>query len=160
MLPHEHLIVGIIFSVILFFINPSVGFLGILLIVLSTVLVDVDHYLFYAVKKRDLSLIHAYKWYQSNRIRTHNLSRKEKRKIYFGFHFFHGIEILAIIYLLYAYVNSIFLYILMGYSLHFFADLLVEVIWCGKTDKISVIYSFIRMNKLKFVDEVEFPPKN
>ncbi|MDO8528973.1 MAG: hypothetical protein Q7S06_03745 [Nanoarchaeota archaeon] len=154
MLPHEHLISAIIFSGIFFLISPSIGFLGVLLIILSAVLVDVDHYIFYAVKKRDLSLVNAYKWYQSNRVRTHHLSRKEKSKIYFGFHFLHGIEIFAIIYLLYAYVNPVFLYVMMGYSLHFFGDLLVEVVWCGKTDKISVIYSFFRMNKLKFVDDI------
>ena len=154
MLPYEHLIVGVIFTVILFFINPSIGFLGALLIVLSTVLVDIDHYIFYAIKKRDLSLINAYKWYQSNRVKTHHLSKKEKSKIYFGFHFLHGIEIFAIIYLLYAYINPIFLYIMMGYSLHFFADLLVEAVWCGRTDKISVIYSLLRGRKLKFVDNI------
>ncbi len=154
MLPHEHLISGIIVAGILFLIYPIIGFLGVLLIVLSAVLVDVDHYLFYVIKKKDLNLVNAYKWYEFNRKRTHYLSKKEKNKIFFGFHFLHGIEIFAIIYLLYAYVNPIFLYIMIGYSLHFFADLLVEAIWCGKTDKISVIYSFIRMNKLKFVDDI------
>jgi len=152
--PTEHLISGIIVAGVLFLIYPSVGLLGALLIIISTVLVDIDHYIFYAIKKRDLSLVHAYRWYRDIRRRTHHMPKKEKSKIFFGFHFLHGIEIFAIIYLLYAYVNPIFLYVMIGYSLHFFADLLVETIWCGRTDKISVIYSFIRMNKLKFVDDM------
>src|SRR3989338_8138206 len=157
MLPHEHLIIGVIFSAIIFFIFPSIGAVEILLIILSTTLIDVDHYIYYAVKKRDLNLIRAYKWYQSNRAKTHHLSRKEKSKIYLGFHFFHGIEILIIIYLLYHYIHQIFLYVLIGYSLHFFADIFVEVVGCGKTHKISVIYSFLRGRKLKFIDDIELP---
>jgi hypothetical protein len=129
------------------------------LIIASTVLVDVDHYIYYVFKKKNFSLIKAYKWYQSNRIKSHHLSREEKRKIYFGFHFLHGVEILAIIYFLYAYASSLFLYVLIGYSLHFFADLIVEGIWCGTIDKVSVIYNFLKGRKLKFIDDVDFPSK-
>ncbi len=157
MLPIKHFILGVAVAVAIYFLFPEVTILGLVIIVLSNVLIDVDHYVYHAVKKKDLSLVRAYKWYQLNRVKTHHLSRKEKSKIYFGFHFFHGIEILAIIYLLYAYVNNIFFYVMIGYSLHFVSDLITEAVICGKVDKISVIYSFFRMNKLKFVDELEVP---
>lgn len=160
MLPHEHLIVGIIFAVVLFLIFPSVGISGMFLIIASAVLIDVDHYIYYISKKNDKSLIRAYKWYIEGMRKTRHLPRKEKRKIYFGFHFLHGVEILAIIYFLYIYVSQTFLYIFLGYSLHLFADLLVEGVWYGTTDKISVIYSFFHGKKLKFIDEIELPSKN
>lgn len=156
MRPHEHLIIGIIASVILYLLYPSTGIIGILLIISTTVLVDVDHYIFYVFKKKDINLVRAYKWYINNIRKTHHLSREEKRKIFFGFHFLHGVEILAIIYLLYLKVSPIFLYVLIGYSLHYFADLIVEGIWCRTLDKISVIYSFFRGRKLKFIDDVSF----
>ncbi len=154
MLPFRHLIFVLFFSFVLFLLFPSIGFFGFLLIILSSILIDVDHYVYHIYKKRDFSLTRAYNWYINNRRKTRHLPRKEKKKIYFGFCFFHGIEIIGIIYLLHIYISQIFLFVLIGFSLHLVLDMIIEFIDIGRTDKISVIYSLIISKRLKFVDDI------
>ena len=62
MYPTQHLLLGIIFSLVLLFLFPQIGFLGASIIILSTVLIDVDHYVYYVYKKKDLSLKNSYNW--------------------------------------------------------------------------------------------------
>ena len=63
MLPKQHLFYGAIFALALFLIFPEIGLIGGLLIFFSTVLIDFDHYIYYVIKKKDLSLKNAYNSY-------------------------------------------------------------------------------------------------
>ena len=78
--PKHHVLLGFIFSIIIFLIFPSIGILGFLLIFLSSFLVDVDHYLYYVYKNRKLSLRKAYMWHIRKRKKWYVLSRKKRNK--------------------------------------------------------------------------------
>ncbi|MDP2673070.1 MAG: hypothetical protein Q8O84_04625, partial [Nanoarchaeota archaeon] len=60
MLPKYHVLFGFLFSLILFLIFPFIGLSGFLIIFISSVLIDIDHYLFYVFKNRIFSINKAY----------------------------------------------------------------------------------------------------
>ncbi|MCX6746762.1 MAG: hypothetical protein NTU63_01370 [Candidatus Pacearchaeota archaeon] len=155
MKPQSHFLLGIFFVLFLFFLFPQTPISGLLIIFLSSILIDVDHYLYYVFKKGDKSIIRAYKWFTENRKKAHHLSKKEKREISFGFLFLHGVEILIALYFLYVYVSEIFLYLLIGFGFHLLVDIVSEGIECGKFNKISIIYSFLLHKRLKFIDDID-----
>ncbi len=157
MKPLKHLILGIILAAILFVILPEISLVQLGIIVVSSVLIDIDHYFYYIYKKGDKSLVRAYKWYTTSIRKTCKWSRKQKRDISFGFHFLHGIEILLLLYVLYFYFSPIFLYILIGVAFHLGIDLIDEIIECGRLDKISIIYGLLKHKKLKFIDDLNLP---
>lgn len=131
-------------------------FYGLLIIFLSNILIDVDHYVYYVVRKGDKSLIKAYRWFTENRKKAHHLDKKQKREISFGFLFLHGIEILIGLYFLYVYVSDTFLYLLLGFGFHLLVDIISEGVECGKMNKLSIIYSYLLHKKLKFIDDIDF----
>jgi prepilin signal peptidase PulO-like enzyme (type II secretory pathway) len=153
--PIKHLILGIVLATILFIIFPEISLVPAVIIVASTVLIDIDHYLYYVYKKDDKSLIRAYKWYTRSIKKTRKLPRKQKKEISFGFHFLHGIETILLLYVLYFYFSPIFLYILIGVFFHWGLDLIDEIIGFGKLEKISIIYGLIRHKKLKFIGDLD-----
>ena len=57
MYPKHHILLGFIFSVFVFILFPKIGILGVSIIFLSSFLIDVDHYIGYAIRKRDLYTI-------------------------------------------------------------------------------------------------------
>ena len=56
MYPSKHLIFGLIFSLVLYLVFQEIGIPGFLTIWLASFLIDVDHYLYYAISKKDISL--------------------------------------------------------------------------------------------------------
>ena len=128
MLPIQHFFLSIIFILVLFFLFPQISILGLLIILFSAVLIDIDHYLYYIWAKKDLSLRNAYKWHANH--------------MKYVFCFLHGFEVLVILYLLGVYLSNYFFFILIGFSFHLFLDILAEIIHGFKIHKISVIYDF------------------
>ncbi|MBI2043137.1 hypothetical protein HYT25_01995, partial [Candidatus Pacearchaeota archaeon] len=100
MYPRQHLVLGILFSLILFVNFPQIGFAGFFIVILSTFLIDVDHYIFYAAKKRDLNLKRAYSWFVKFIEKRKKLSTKERKKYKHHILIFHGIEFWIILGLL------------------------------------------------------------
>jgi hypothetical protein len=149
----KHILLGFLFSILLYFIFPSISLLESFLIFLSSFLIDADHYLYYVYKKRDLSLRNAYRYFIKNKKKMLSLSRKERNKIYGGFVIFHGIEFLILLFLL-SLISEYFLYILIGCAFHLFSDILSQKIYWNRTDKLSLIYDFIKFRKLKNIDKV------
>ena len=153
MLPKKHLFYGTIFALILYLIFPKINFIGFLLIIASTVLIDVDHYIYYVFKKKDLSLIHAYRDLKNN----HNkflLLPVEKRKEYYGcFCFFHGLETLIILFLLGFFVSEYFYFIFIGVAFHLSLDYPSWKFY-KRIDKVSIIYDFIKFRKLKNINDI------
>lgn len=147
MLPKHHIFLGTIFAAALFLIFPKIGLIGFLLIIASTVLMDADHYVYYVFKKRDLSLINAYKWFHKKHKRLLSLSRKKRNEIYTEAHFFHGIEPLLILFVLGVYVSKYFFYILIGFTFHLFLDIIYQRKIHDRLDRISIIYDFIKFRR-------------
>ena len=149
MLPKHHIFLGFFFALFLFFIFPKIEIVGFLIIFLSSFLIDIDHYIYYVFKKRDLSLSRAYKWFRKRHKRLLSLSRKKRNEIYTEIHFFHGIEILIILFLLGLFVHKYFCYILIGFAFHLFLDVIHQRKIHDRLDRISLIYDFIKFRRDK-----------
>ncbi|VVB82557.1 Uncharacterised protein [uncultured archaeon] len=146
MLPKYHLILGIFFVTIFYFIfHTNIFYL--LIILLSSVLIDVDHLFYFFIIKKDCNPFHAYNWYTERWKKSKKLSREQLKKTYIGFYMFHGIEILAVLYLLGIYF-PIFFFIFIGFAFHMIVDIPDEIIKKGTIEKSSLIYNYYRFRKL------------
>ncbi len=145
MLPKYHLLFGFLFSLILFLVFPFIKFSGFLIIFASSVLIDVDHYIYYILAKKNFSLKNAYKYFLEKR-KKHILSTKlAKAKINPAMYFFHGVEILLILFIFGIFINKIFLFIFIGFIFHLFLDVLEQVYYGLIIAKISLVYDFIKI---------------
>ena len=123
MLPKTHFIINLIISLILLKFFP--GFY-VLIFFLSSVLIDVDHYLFYVIEEKDFSLKNAYKWYKLNRIALKLMSREERKKHKNWVLIFHGLEPLIILFLI-SRTYYFFLFIFLGFLVHLVEDLFEDI---------------------------------
>ena len=109
MLPKAHIILGSIFSIILYFLGLTP--LQCTVIFLSSFLIDFDHYAWYVIKKKDFSLRNAYYF----------LKGLEKEKpVMMIFHTFEFILLILILSLFY----DFFLFILIGMLFHSLLDVI------------------------------------
>ena len=152
--PIKHLILGIALAAILFVILPEITLIQLGIIVVSSVLIDIDHYFYYVYKKKKLNPIKAYKWYIGNRRKCCAIPQEQKINIHFGTYCLHGIEILIILLLLGFFVSNIFYFILIGFTFHLLLDLSVEVVYYNMYNKISVIYALLKSKGLIFIDDM------
>jgi|SRR3989344_4581743 len=152
MLPKYHLILGFFFSLIFFSFLPSIGFLGFMIIFLSSFLIDFDHYTPYVIRNKDFSLKNALKWHQSVMEITSKMPREEKNKVYVHMCFLHGIEVLFILFLLGHFVSHYFYFVLIGFSFHLIIDVIYEQTYWDRIDKLSLIYDYFHFKKLKKLD--------
>jgi len=144
----RHIILSLFFSSALFFIFPHFGLIAISIIFLSSILIDVDHYLYYVYSKKDISLKNAYDWFISKTKVYHSLSKEQKRNVKYPLFLFHGIEFLILIIAL-SFFNKIFLYVLIGISFHYFLDFIDIIIHQHPLYvKMSFVYNYFR-NKTK-----------
>jgi len=149
---YQHIIFGILFSLVCFLLFPQIGLTGLSLIFLSTVLIDVDHYLYYLKKKKDLGLKNSYNWFTKNTNKFLSLPTKQRDKFYVGFCFLHGIEILAILLLLTIF-SKYFFFIFIGFSFHLLLDITYDTTSIRRIDRFSVAYDFLKFKKLKFIED-------
>jgi len=121
MLPKTHVILNLIISLaLLFFLKP----IYVLIIFLSSILIDIDHYLYYIFEKRRFSLKSAYNWYLIERKKFHDLSLEEKKKHRYFLFVFHGLETLAIL-LIFSKRYPILFFIFIGFSIHLIEDSII-----------------------------------
>jgi len=113
MLPKTHIILGFVFSYILYWFT-SITIFQAILIFLSAVLIDFDHYLWYALRKKDYSLKKAYFWHKKN------LHSKNHKPI---MHIFHTVEFHIFTALL-IFTWQGFLFIFIGMLFHSILDLI------------------------------------
>jgi len=124
MFPKSHIILGFIFSLILLLLFPLISWTGFLIIFASSVLIDVDHYLFYVFIKKNWSLKNAYNWFSIRAKRFEFLPKPERKKKAKSCPcIFHGIEAIIILILL-SFYHKFFLYILIGFVFHEILDLI------------------------------------
>jgi hypothetical protein len=151
MLPKAHILLGIPFALVCLYLFPQIGLLGAGIIFLSSFLIDVDHYIYYVLAEKRLSLFKAYNWHFVNRQRMKQLSRKERKKHKNEILFLHGLEPLIILYFLSFLWQSI-IFIVVGFSFHLFVDILDHIVLVGRLDKVSVIWDIVKFKKLKKLD--------
>lgn len=153
MLPKIHIILGLIFSLIVFLIFPSVGWIGFALIFLSSFLIDIDHYLYYVWLKKDFSLKNAYNWFKKGTEIFKTLSKEKQDKVHFGNFFLHGIELIIILAIL-SYFWHFCLYILIGVGFHMILDLIDLKQKGVDFFKLSFLYSIYSQRNKKDIYEV------
>lgn len=147
MYPTQHLILGTLFAIVLFFLFPQITLLGLAIIIVASVLIDVDHYLYYLVKEKDWSLRNAHKWFVMKTRAIRTLPRKERKIHHDVILFLHGFEPLLILYFLMPF-SQYFSFVLIGFSFHLFLDILWEIILGVKIQKLSVVYNIYKVKKL------------
>lgn len=147
MYPKQHIIFGFIFTALIYLAFPQFGILGAITIFLSSVLIDVDHYLYYVFEKREISLIKAYNWFHINTSYWLKLSREERNKHKGVFMFLHGSEILLLVFLSGYFLNDFFYFVLIGFSFHLFLDIIVIMKNQDRLDKLSVIHDYLKFRK-------------
>ncbi len=147
MMPKWHVLYSFVlaYSLNWFF---HISFLATILIFLSSILIDVDHYLIFILREKK---IHPKKfWNWSINTKKEWLKEGEKSFYKYPLFIFHGLEallILAILSLLYL----PFFWIFIGFSFHLFLDLLDLIYREEKLHKLSQIYTFKRnKNKKQF----------
>ena len=118
MLPKWHALLGFVFALLLiYFFDFSLP--AAIIIFLSSVLIDVDHYFYYVWKKRDLSLTRAYRWFIEESRKMKKINKNKRKQLHIII--FHGIEFWIFILIL-SFLNKLFFYILLGISFHFLLD--------------------------------------
>ncbi len=111
MLPKWHILSGLIFSLALYLLL-GVSIINSSIVFLASVLIDIDHYLFYIIKFKDRNLKKAYLWHKK-------LGRKHKPAM----HLFHSAEFLFLVFAL-SLFSEIFLFILVGMLFHTLFDII------------------------------------
>ncbi|MFA5992300.1 MAG: hypothetical protein WC796_01170 [Candidatus Pacearchaeota archaeon] len=165
MLPKVHVIIGLLFSIVVYFLFPSIGILGLLIIFLSSFLIDVDHYIYFVLKKHNLSLIKAYRWFRKHEKLKELLSKdpsiKQKIKNYhFGFFFLHGIEAILVLLVLFYFTKSlIFIEVVLGFIIHQILDFIElykfdKQYGVSRYYKMSFLYTWITQKNKKPVEEL------
>lgn len=116
----SHLIYGASFALILsYFLELT--WAPTLIIFLSSLLIDVDHYAYYAIKTKDFSFRRSYKWFVKKLENWRRLNQKEKAEQKIAVMAFHGIEFLSLLFIL-SFVYTSALWILAGVSFHLVLD--------------------------------------
>jgi hypothetical protein len=152
MLPSRHILLGFLFSTVIYFVFPNVGLTKVFIIFLASFLIDVDHYLYLAWRKKKISLKEVYLWHIKSFHKTKGLSFNERDKIWDCFSFLHGIEFLILLFLATIFIHETFLYILIGVSFHLAVDIIYQTSYMNRVDKLSILHDFLKYKKLKFID--------
>lgn len=106
----RHFLLSFIMTVLLFSIIGGFTPLKFAIIILFSLLIDIDHLFYDLPEKRDsLREILMYWW---------EMADKYKGRFYL----FHTVDTMVILFLLYLYVNPIFLYIFIGFFFHIIQD--------------------------------------
>lgn len=111
MLPKKHALLGIIFSILIYFIF-KITYFEAFLIFFASVFIDFDHYIWYIIKKKDFSLK-----------KNYNLLKfleKPPRPIMVVF---HTIEFILLVFVLSFFFNFLF-FILIGMIFHSILDVI------------------------------------
>jgi len=153
MLPHIHVIFGIIICSIISLIFPISLFELAVIFISSTVLIDLDHYFRYILIKKSVNPFSFWNWYKKGKEKHKEFSRSENRKFKEPLFIFHSVEFWVLILIL-SFFFPIFLFVLIGIVIHMFVDL-AHLAYCEGMiyPKLSIIYTVYKdKNKKKFFD--------
>nr|AQS29450.1 hypothetical protein [uncultured archaeon]AQS29478.1 hypothetical protein [uncultured archaeon] len=123
MLPRWHVVLGAIFTSVIWIFAPQVGIFYLLLIFAASFLIDFDHYACFVMKTKKLSLKKSFSYHNK-------LIKKQREEIKKGiktkfpdFHLFHTIEFHVLIGLL-GLLWTGFFYIFIGMLFHSLLDVI------------------------------------
>lgn len=123
MLPKHHIVLGLSFVLVFWMIYP-LGLFNASIIFFSSVLIDVDHYFLYIVKKKDFSLRRAYKYF----VKLGGKEKRNKKRDSLPFwrklnedFIFHRAEFLVVIAILGIFIKA-FWFMLIGLIFHLTMD--------------------------------------
>lgn len=125
MLPRWHIFWGAIFSLLLYILFPQISLLNIIIVFLSSFLIDFDHYAASISKTRSLSLFKSFEYYKNEGCIFQDEKKKGIRRRG-TFHPFHTLEFHALILIIGLFFNP-FIYIFIGMLFHSFLDLIYMV---------------------------------
>lgn len=151
MYPQEHFIFGFIFAGIIFLIMPSIGLIGFMLIALTSVLVDVDHYVYYVYKTKDFSIARANAWFKRKGKKFLALPYSSRKNYYRAFLFLHGVEWI-ILFILLSWISIYFCFVAIGLMFHLFLDYFEQWPMGERRDKFLVLHDFLKYRKLKYLE--------
>lgn len=120
MLPRWHIFFGAMFCIVIYVLFPSINFIYLGLIFLSSFLIDFDHYICAVSKTRKIGLFDAFKYHKE-------LGKREKEEVTKGirnksdFHIFHTIEFHILIAILGILWTPLF-YVFLGLVFHSLLD--------------------------------------
>ena len=122
MLPRWHILLGAIFTLILYIAVPEISLINLSLVFLSSFLIDFDHYLASLIKTKKLSLKHSFEYHKQVGIKQQkDLEKGIKTKG--DFHLFHTIEFHILIAVLSIFFNPLF-YVFIGMLFHSLLDII------------------------------------
>ena len=120
MLPKWHILFGALVSIILYlFFNLTLY--QTLIVFLSSIVVDFDHYLYYIFKYKKIGIREAYNCFSKKREKWISLKPEEREKYKRYIFIFHGVEFWIIL-IFFFFINKFFLWILIGITLHMILD--------------------------------------
>ncbi len=152
MLPKIHFLYGLIAALILFLLNLAHVWQA-LIFLAATVLMDFDHYIYYVRRKNKYSLRAAYHWFKLKENFWKMIPPHDRKKYYTGFYIFHGLEWVALFFLLGYLWASFFYFIALGMLFHLFLDWLTqEISLYPYRFKFSVIYDYLKFKKLRLIE--------
>lgn len=144
----RHIFLGAIFSLFLLIVYPKIEILGLGIIFLSSVLIDIDHYLYYIYRKKDWNLRKAYNWFIEMEKKFLRLKREERNKTALPFCFLHGFDLIFILFIGGLFINKYLFFVGIGFSFHLLMDMFDETKYKDRIDKASIIYDFLKYKKL------------
>ena len=119
MLPKWHILLGIIFSVLLKLVFDF-GVYEVLIVFLAAVLIDLDHYAVFLLKKRKFGLKEAFRYYEENEIeQMTNMKKGIKKKD--DLQIFHTVEFHLLVFALAVYFYWVF-FVFLGIMFHSVSD--------------------------------------
>ena len=120
MYPRAHIILGFIFTLLIWTFFPQAGLVNLLLVFLASFLIDFDHYMVAVYKTGRIRLSNALEYYEKQK--TEHMKEHQKGINRKGdFHLFHTVEFHALIGVL-GIFSTPFLYIFIGMVFHSLLD--------------------------------------
>ena len=81
MYPKYHFFLGLLFSLLSWFLFPQINLVGFIIILLSSILIDVDHYLFFILVKKDFNLKKAHIWFDKKCQAYYKMPKPERKQV-------------------------------------------------------------------------------
>lgn len=148
MLVKTHIILGLIFSLSIYLIF-HIAFFEMIIIFLSSFLIDFDHYLIFLIKHRRFSIKKSYVFFKKRAIKFRKISKKQKNSYKMPFLIFHNIEFFILLFLL-GFFNKLFFFVLIGICFHMFLDY-IDLAYhkFPVYFKVSLIWTYLENRKKK-----------
>lgn len=120
MLPRWHILLGALFSILIAVFMPEIPFYSLVLVFLSSFLIDFDHYMCAVFKTKKISLLRAFEYHEKEGFKMMEMHKRGIRKKG-DFHIFHTIEFHILVAILGIFFVP-FLYIFIGMTFHSLLD--------------------------------------